>query len=308
MRRLLFSIAGATAMLVATNATAQDKLVIGLTPSITNAVAYVAEARGIFEKNGLDVEFINGGGSVLVSGVVSGSMTMSGPTMTTILQGVDSGLEYKIVSGLNVPAKTHQEYAVVVGAESGIESAADFDGKTIGVSTINALLHVMFQAYLENNGVDTSTIRFVEVPFPQMADVLSQGTVDGVVAVQPFINRMVASELGTMGPDFVNELPDGLPLVAFIASDSYIQQNPDVIERFNASLREAETLIAEDPRAAVEDSNRFLNMPPEVLGQVQLPSYQLDVEPAKIEEWVAIMRPMGLLQAEVTADQVLMDQ
>lgn len=306
MKRLLIALGSAAACLLASSAIAADKLVIGLTPSITNAVAYVAEAEGIFDKNGLDVEFIAGGGSVLVSGVVSGSMTMSGPTMTTILQGIDNGLGYKIVSGLNVPAKTHQEYAVVLGKNSGIKSAADFSGKTVGVSTLNALLHVMFQSYLTKNGVDASTVRFVEVPFPQMGDVMSQGNVDAVVAVQPFINRMVSNDLGAMGPDFVNELPAGLPLVAFIASDSYIQQNPDIIKRFNASLKEAEALIAKDPQKAIQDSNTFLKMPAEVLGQVKLPAYQLDVDPAKIGEWVTIMKPMNLLQHDIKAEQVLM--
>lgn len=294
--------------LTAGSALAADKLIVGLTPSITNAVAYVAEAEGIFDKNGLDVEFVAGGGSVLVSGVVSGSMAISGPTMTTILQGIDSGLGYKVISGLNVPAKTHQEYAVVTGKNSGITSAADFAGKTVGVSTINAMLHVMFGAYLTKNDVDPATVRFVEMPFPQMADVMSQGTVDAVVAVQPFINRMVSSDQGTMGPDFVNELPDGLPLVAFIASDDFISSNPDVIKRFNASLREAEALIDKDPQKAIQDSNVFLKMPEPVLAQVKLPAYQLDIDPEKISEWVKIMAPMNLLQNDVKPEQVLMQQ
>ncbi len=305
MRWFLIGI-GSVLALLTNHAVAADKLVVGLTPSITNAVAYVAKAEGIFDKNGLDVEFVAGGGSVLVPGVVSGSMMLSGPTMTTILQGVENGLAYKIVSGLNVPAKTHQEYAVVLGKNSGIASAADFAGKTVGVSTLNALLHVMFKSYLTSNGVDANSVRFVEVPFPQMADVMSQGTVDAVVTVQPFINRMVSNKQGMMGPDFVKDLPVGLPLVAFIASDAYIEANPDVIKRFRSSLKEAETLIAKDPEKAIQDSNVFLKMSPEVLSQVQLSNYELDVDPAKIGEWVGIMKSMQLLQNEISPEQVLM--
>ena len=182
-------IALSAAFLVIGNAFAADKVIVGLTPSITNAVAYVAKAEGIFDKNGLDVEFVVGGGSVLVSGVISGSMNLSGPTITTVLQGIDSGLAYKVVSGLNVPAKAHQEYAVIVSRKVRIEKPADFAGKTVGVSTLNALLHVMFKSYLAGKGVDTNSIRFVEVPFPQMSDVMAQGNIDAVVAVQPFINR-----------------------------------------------------------------------------------------------------------------------
>lgn len=285
---------------------AADKITVGLTPSITNAVAYVAEHEGIFDKNDLDVEFVAGGGSVLISGVVSDSMAFSGPTFTTILQGIDSGLPFKVVLGLNVPAKAYQEYAVVISKKSEIKSAADFAGKTVGVSTINALLHVMFMSYLHQNGVDPTSVRFVEVPFPQMGDVMAQGTVDAVVAVQPFTTRMVANDIGTMGPDFVNELPDGLPLVAFVASDALISAKRDVVDRFVASLKEAETFIAQNPEKAIEASNAFLKMPPEVIKQVKLPAYQLDIPPEKIVEWVKIMRSMSLLQKDLQPADVLM--
>ena len=306
MKKLLLSIVAG--VFLGGTAAAADKVTVGLTPSITNAVAYVAKQRGIFDKNGLNVDFVAGGGSVLVSGVVSGSMAFSGPTISTILQGIDNGLPYKIVLGLNVPAKTHQEYAVVVSKKADIKSASDFAGKTVGVSTINALLHVMFMSYLRQNGVDATTVRFVEVPFPQMANVMSQGTVDAVVAVQPFTTRMVANGLGAMGPDFVNELPEGLPLVAFIASDSYLKSNRGVIDRFISSLKESEAFIAGNPEKAIEDSNVFLKMPPQVVAQVKLPVYQLDVNPAKIAEWVRIMRSMSLLQNDLKPSDVLMQK
>jgi NitT/TauT family transport system substrate-binding protein len=280
-------------------ASAADKLVIGLVPGVANAVIYVAQERGVFAKNGLDVSFINGNGSVLVSGVVSGSMTLAGPTVPTLLQGIDNGLELSVVSGLNTISREHLEYSVVVGTKAKIEKAADFSGKTIGINTIGALLHVLFQSWLSNNGVNPSTVRFVEVPFPQMADVLRQGTVDAVVAVQPFIDRIVASKVGTNGPDFVKSLPDGLPIIAIAGSNKWVAANKDIVGRFRQSLKEAEALILQDETKAKADVNVFLKMPPEVVAQVPLPAVALDVDPAKLQVFIDTMTSMSLLQNDI---------
>lgn len=306
MRQWVSRIAAAVAISAAIPAGAADKVVIGVTPAITYAVAYVAKAEGIFDRNGLNVEFVAGGGSVLVSGVVSGSMQVAGPTLPTILQGIDGGLPYKIIAGLNVPARTHQEYAVVVGNKANIVNANGFVGKTVGVNTLNAMLHVLFQSYLLRNGVDLKSVRFVELPFPQMGDVMKQGTVDAVVSAQPFVNRMVDNKVGSIGPDFMKGLPEGLPLLAFVASDGYVAKNPDVIRRFKVSLKEAEAIVAANPKKAIETSNTFLKMPPAALAHVELPALQLDLDKEKIKIWTEIMKSMSLLQNDIDPKSIVL--
>ena len=81
---------------------------------------------------------------------------------------------------------------------------------------------MLFQQWLISAGVDPTTVNFVEVPFPQMADVLKQGSVDAVVSVEPFGSRITSSGAGVAGPDFTSVMPDGLPILVFVANNEWI--------------------------------------------------------------------------------------
>ncbi len=47
--------------------------------------------------------------------------------------------------------------------------------------------------WLQRNGVDPSSVQFLEIPFPQMADALFQNRLDAVWNVEPFLTFMVRS-------------------------------------------------------------------------------------------------------------------
>ncbi len=305
MKRALFLLSLAVSIGFAGLAAANEKITVGITPAISNAPLYVAEARGIFEKHGLDVEFIEGNGPVLMSGVVSGAVDISTPTMTTLLQALDNGLDLSIIAGFNIITKAQQDQAIVVRKGAAIEKAADFEGKTVGISTVGATMHVMFDAWLVKNGVDTSKVRFVEIPFPQMGDVMKQGTVDAVVTIQPFTHRITAANIGVMGPKFTSELPEGLPIIGFVATKTWLADHADTVTRFRAALAEATDAVTSDRDRAKVDTNTFLKMPEEVMQQIKVPGYAVDMKPELVQAWIDMMTPMSLLQNHIDPTKII---
>lgn len=281
------------------SAGAAEAIKVGITPAISNAPLYLAKTRGIFDKHGLDVEFVEGNGPVLMSGVVSGSVDISTPTMTTLLQAIDSGLDLSILAGFNVITRAQQDQAVVVRKDVSIKEPADFQGKTVGISTVGATMHVMFDAWLVRNGVDSSQVRYVEIPFPQMGDVMRQGTVDAVVTIQPFTHRIISADIGTMGPNFTSELPEGLPIIGFVATKSWLAQHADTVKRFRAALAEATDIVMADRDAAKADSNTFLKMPDEVMAQIRVPAFSVEMKPELVQAWIDMMKPMSLLRTDI---------
>src|SRR6185295_10153781 len=76
------------------SAQAETKLKMMYTAVSGFAAGYVAQEQGFFKKRGLDVEFIQ----TMSSGnnppaLVSGSVQIAGPTMPTLLQANDAGLD-----------------------------------------------------------------------------------------------------------------------------------------------------------------------------------------------------------------------
>lgn len=306
MKTMLKAIIALTLAATAGFSSANEKLTVGITPTISNAPLYVAKARGIFEKHGLDVEFVESDAPVLLAGVVAGSVDITSPTMTTILQSLDSGLDLSIIAGFNIITKAQQDQSVVIREGVDIKAPSDFEGKTIGVPGIGATLHVMFTHWLTQNGADASKIRFVEIPFPQGGDVLKQGTVDAVVTVGPFTDRIIGAKIGHMGPRFTAELPEGLPIIGFIATNNWIGSHAETVERFRAAMTEASAEVAKDQDAAKDDSNKFLNMPPQLMAQIRLPAYSAAMKPELIQAWIDMMKPMALIQGDLNPVKILL--
>jgi NitT/TauT family transport system substrate-binding protein len=293
----------AAVLAAASPTVAKDALKLGVTPAIATGIAYVAKHEGIFAKHDLDVELITGNGSVLVAGVVSRSMDIALPTITNYLQAVDSGLPLSIIAGGSINDATESRISLKNGTE--LKVPADFVGKTVGVSSIGATLHVLFQQWLMSTNVSPSKVNFVEVSFPRMADVIKQGTVDAVVTTEPFGSRIISAGAGVPGPEFTKSLPDDLPILLFVANNGWIAKNGAIITRFRAALAETVALIETDPVRAKAASNVYLKMPDNVIAASQMPKYSVVLKPAQIELWTGMMKPMGLLKTQLVVNDLM---
>ncbi len=200
-----------------TPAFAQTKIAIGCTATTDCASAAVALEDGIFKKNGLDAELVLIGlNSNIPAALLSDSIQIGGPTPSVFLQATDGGLDLVAVAGASSTAKsTVDSAAVVTPAGSTIKDAKDFEGKKVGAPGIGAFLHVLFQQWLIDKGVDPKKVNFVEVTFPTMNDVLKSGAVDAVVTAEPMLSRIVGTGTGTVAGYYLESIPDGRPQILY---------------------------------------------------------------------------------------------
>src|SRR5262245_46444779 len=185
--RFAFVFAAAAAAFASGSASAQDLKRIKMMYTLVAGFgsAYLAQEQGFFKKRGIDVEFIptNSSGNNPPA-LVSGSVEVAGPTIPTVLQANDAGLDIVIFAGGAVYPLTGD--ILVARPGSGIEKPADLKGKTVGVPGLGALLHFMLRRSLKQNGVDPNSVRYVEVGFAQAADALKSGSIDAYPSQAPF--------------------------------------------------------------------------------------------------------------------------
>jgi NitT/TauT family transport system substrate-binding protein len=286
-------------------ASAQTKMVIGYQPTVDVVPLFVAQEEGYFKKHGLDVELQAGSGAIQVAGVVADSLQIGNPTITQVLQAVDNGLDLQIVAGDNFMSAAAEEFAVVIRNGAGIEAPRDYAGKKVGTNTIGAFLHVIFVEWLKKNGVDPRRVPVVEVPFPQMNDVMRQGQVDAVLSVQPFVGRMVQAGTGRAVTDFLNDFPQGMPVALFVAKRSYVAANLQAVQGLRAALGEAIAFMDSKPDQARAYTLQYLKMPPAVLDAMKRPDLRVKIDPERVEDWVKIMMSQDLVKNPIDVKQLL---
>ena len=294
-----------TAMLAAP-AAAQTKLVVGYQPTVDLMPAFVAKEEGFFAKHGLDVELKAGTGNIQVAGVIADSLHIGNPTMPQVLQAVDNGLDLQIIAGGNFMSAAAEQFAVVIRTSAAIDKPQDYVGKKVGVNTVGAFLHVLFVEWLIKKGVDPKQVRYVEVPFPQMQDVMRQGHVDAVVVVEPFIGRLVQANLGRANPEFVGDFPEGMPVVVYAAKRSWIAANAKTVEAFRAALAEGIAFVNVNLPQTRVHTLKYLKMPPEVLAAMKKPDLRVKIDLDRIADWTKIMKSQNLVKGTIDPKQLIL--
>jgi NitT/TauT family transport system substrate-binding protein len=287
-------------------AAAQTKIVVGYTATADFASGFIALDQGLFKQRGLDVEFklvpLN---SQLPAAVQSGSITLGGTTVSVLLQAVDGGLEHVAVAGSGVTWKGQDSFGAVMRADLPYGKPEDFVGKKVGAPGIGAFLHVLFRNWLLDNGVDYKKVTFIEVGFPQMADVLKGGNVDAVVTGEPVMGRIVAGGIGKQVTGFTDNLKGELPIIVYSATRKWAEANPAALKAFQEAIAEAAAIANKDQAAVRASVANYIKMPPEVIAGMKLGRWQAAVTDTGIAGWIDIMKRQDMLRTSIDAKSVI---
>lgn len=264
---------------------------------------YIAKKDGIFEKNGLDVQLtVMAVSSNVPAALVSGSADLGVLTLPTLLPAIENGLDLVSVAGGTI---TDENFitSLMVKPDSTIATAKDVEGKKIGVPGIGAFVNVLFNEWMTLKGADYTKVIFVEVPFPQMFDVLRAGTVDGVIPVEPFASRILGAKAGIVKFGYVDDLKNKYRVLVSASTREYADKNADVIKALRTSLTEAEAKYKADPKSAIDAVGTFIKMPPQALAAVKIAGSPPVVTDAEIDAWTTLLVKQGAMKKAVPASK-----
>ena len=227
MKRLpIFLAAALFAAFTVAPANAQKKITFGHQQVFDLAPILLAQEKGFFAKHGLEVVLkpipIN---SQNPAALEAGEVDIAMPTASVLLQAINGGLDIVAVAGYSETVKTDSNFGIVVKTGSNIKEPADFIGKKVGVPGLNAFLHVMFREWLTMKGVDWKKVEFVETVFPQMEGILKAGSVDAVIAIQPFMARIIGTKTGELMSKFIRDMPAGMSITVFASKKAWAEKN-----------------------------------------------------------------------------------
>lgn len=286
---------GLAAPLVRAQAT---KLRISTIPIIDIAPLQVALTKGYFAAEGLDVDTTPiQGGAAGIPALAAGQVQIAFSNIVSTILAARQGLAFEIIApGSNTGDAPPDLAALVARKGSSLKSGKDFEGKRIAVNTRNNIIWLYARAWVRATGGNPDAVTYLEVPFPQMADAVKGDRVDAAFTVEPFLSAGVASDLQVVAWPY-NAVQKGFPVAQYAANRSYIQQNPDVIDRwvraYHKGIDWANQNSTSDELARIISA--YTRIPPEVLKKLPMPAYQKTVDAAALEPVVAEMRRNGML-------------
>ncbi|WP_321859101.1 ABC transporter substrate-binding protein [Paraburkholderia tropica] len=287
---------------VACPAVAADDLIVGFTGMGDYAPIFVAKQQGMFKAQGIDPSLKMM--SQVASAVASNSAQIGGVTPTVLLQAIDSGLDLVVIAGGSQTTHADRSFGVVVRTGREIRQPKDFEGKTVGVQAIGAFLQVTFRKWLQDKGVDSSKVHFVEVKIPQMNDVLKGGSVDAVVVPNPFMQRIVDSGNGFVGAYYSADLPEGMPAMVYVSTRAWAASHRKEVAAFRAALAQGIAFTQSRPDATRADIGEFIKVPAAVLAKIHWAQLNAQITPAQLGMWNSILTDQHLLRAPIDVSKL----
>jgi NitT/TauT family transport system substrate-binding protein len=280
---------------------------VGVIPIADVAPLYLGMDKGFFKQEQLTIKpQLAEGGAAILPAVVSGDFQIGFSNTISLLIAASKDVPVQIISqGVLAGTSESEAWADLLVLKDGpIKEPQDLEGKTIAVNTLNNICEVTIKASLEKDGVDVDTLKFAEVPFPDMNAALEQKRVDAACVVEPFVSQGKAGAARGINPFYVRTAPD-LTVATYFTSNQYAESNPDVVERFvramNKSLEYAQT-HPDETRDILLD---YTEIPPEAAEAIKLPVWRADLNEDTIELLSELSEKYGLIEEQPDLDQLI---
>jgi ABC-type nitrate/sulfonate/bicarbonate transport system substrate-binding protein len=215
---------------------------------------YLAQTKGLFKAEALDVEIIQMNPRLGATAVVNGDVSFATPFVSTF-RAILQGFPMKTVF---VHLKKGPYYVMV---RPDIKDVQQLRGKRIGVATIKGADQLNAEELLQAKGFNPNQIQAVAIgDGPLRMQALISGAVDAICVAPPhdlMLKRMGYPALA--GPPEV-----GLPVAGMFASDRLVRENPQLVRRTMKALLRAHHFILDNKAESIQILLKWLPQPPDI--------------------------------------------
>ena len=214
---------------------------LAIQPLTNYTTVLLARDKGFFAEEKLNVTWtLVSQGAWTVEAVYGGNVEFGGSGLIEPLIARGNGLDLMLaVANTRIRPTAPDNNALLVRTADTINKPADLAGKTIAAGLINSINYIHMVHWLKGKGVDPTSVRFLELPFPQMADALYQNRLDAVWNVEPFMTLMVKSGNARILVHPYQETNPNMDVTGFYARESWLKNNRDVALRFKRAMDKA---------------------------------------------------------------------
>jgi NitT/TauT family transport system substrate-binding protein len=254
-RSTLLALAGALALAAPMAAQAQTKLKMVLNWKYQGPQGwfFLAEDKGYFKAEGLEIQIDQGDGSATpIPKVASGTYDIG-------FGDINALIEFAARKPEEAPIAVYVMYnrppfTIAVKAGSSIKTPKDFEGKTLGGAANDGALK-LFPAFAKLAKIDESKVTITNFAPNLREQMLMRGQADGVFG---YVNTIrFSAKLSGIDPDkeirFINYGDYGMDLYsnALIFSKKFVKENPNAVKGFLRAINKAIIDTLKDQKTSV---------------------------------------------------------
>lgn len=217
------------------------KIRLGTIPAELSALIWIAEDRGYFLENGLDVTTsVYEAGAIAIKDFRADKLDMITAGEFVFVVNSFHRHDMKIIATID----GYDSLKVIARNDRGIERLSDLKGKRVGVLK-GSQAEFCLARLLVLNGISSQDVQVVDLSPTQQISAIENGTIDAALAWEPYAQKL-KDVLGGKAIGFPAQ--SGMELYwTLICREHMIKTRPLVLQRFLAALIQAEEFLAAKP-------------------------------------------------------------
>ena len=306
MRVLILFLAAALALGVPAARAEQSTVRIGTVPNDTAGLPFYAADLGFYKKAGLNADLqILGNGNSIIEALVGGSLDIGSVGITAIEAGYKKGLPLVIISpGVIADASKARILSIMVRNGVPIETAKDFEGKIVDAVVLKSIGQLATNQWIDNNGGDSSKVKYLEVPFSATVAGFQQGRFDAAISAEPY-STAAKPYAHVFGPDPLSAVAKVLLENAYVATRPWAEGHPDQVRRFVLAMREAAVWANRNTAKSAVILSKYTKTDLDVINASPRAIYGEQLTPALIQPTIELTARYKLIDAPFKAEDII---
>jgi NitT/TauT family transport system substrate-binding protein len=262
---------------------------IAVLPSETMAEPFYGNDMGFFGKAGIEATVQTmASTSAIGAAIAGGSIDIGGIAVDTLGTMHQRNIPITVIAACAEYAypQTANITALLVANNSPIRTAKDLSGKTVAANSLHGLAEIATALWIDKNGGDSTTLKFVELPFPAMPAALASGRVDAAFILEP--NVTIAKKTSRILADCYFPIARRFSLNAWCCAPEWATAHPDLVKRFTAAVYETAQWANRNHAATAAIVTKYLKLDAAVANTMVRARYAEELNPALLQPLIDV--------------------
>lgn len=287
---------------------AEDTTVIRVSGSLNDATTPLlyADRAHLFERAGLkvDVQRFTTGASIATA-VAGGTLDIGAFNMFGLVLAHAKGLPFSLIAPGTVYHSDAPDGGLLVSANSPLRSAKDFTGKTIGALSLQDLSTFAVESWLDQNGGDSRSVHFVEIPPPLVMPAIEQGRVDAASASEPVFGEAVATGRYRVAAYSMTAIAPRWQATAWYANTDWIEKHRALVRRFVQVMHEANVYAQGHPAETLPLIASYLGVDVSSIAKIRRSTHAEYLNPGEIQPVIDVAVRYKAIPAPFRAQELI---
>ncbi len=277
-------------------------------PTMDSAGLYIAQERGLFAAEGLNVTIQETSNqTAAINSQLAGKFDVTAGSYVPYIRAngaAKNPADFRVLAAGSILQANNQE--IMVRQNSPINTVSALVGKRIAVNATNSIGTLLVNSVLTDNAVQAGQqTHFISIPFKSMAGALASNQVDAAWMQEPYVAQAEEKAGAVPLADSDQGTTQSLPISGYMVTASWLKKYPNTAAAFRTAILKAQAIAATNPAAIQQGMVKFAIAQNRTAAIADPPQFPTQQNTVLLQRLADLMLKFNMLQQKYIVDPMI---